>query len=49
MKEIPQELGFYKGQEECIARLENSHAAQPAEIKVEFKTRKRRVGILFRC
>lgn len=27
----------------------SSHAAQPAEIKVEFKTRKNRVGILFHC
>lgn len=49
MKEIPQELKLCQGQEERRAKLENSPAARPAEIKVEFKTRKKRGGILFHC
>lgn len=47
MKEILQEQELCQGHEESKAKLENSQAVQPAKIKVEFKTRKKRKEVLF--
>lgn len=41
MKETLLELELCQVQKGCKAKLENSHAVQPAKIKAEFKTRKK--------